>query len=105
MADIHDLEEERDRREVAKFLKDAKDFKGFDVDFNLCGTPVHFTGHVMGGDDLEKDRLRLIIYDTSGQYVRPIGAIRIERDQWEKFKIAGDQLLDAHAKYSALAQS
>lgn len=98
MADIHDLKEERTRKEAEKFLQDIKSVKKIAPDIDVCHTKTHFTGHVMGSGGTDNDRLRLIIYDVSGASVRPVGAIRIRRDQWEAFKKMGDQLLEAHAQ-------
>lgn len=99
MAEVHDFEAERDRREVEKLLRDAKNFKGFTTDLDVCGMPAHFSGYCVGLGGSDDDRLRIIVYDTSGPYARPVGAIRIQRGQWQKMKELGDKILKEHASF------
>ncbi|MDB5225284.1 MAG: hypothetical protein JWL87_236 [Candidatus Adlerbacteria bacterium] len=97
MADIHDLGRERDRKEVAKLTQDAAGFQGFKIDLVTCGVSVTFTGYVLSREDSKKSQLRVIVYDTSGPSVRPLGAVHMEQEQWAKFVQHGNRLLEPHA--------
>jgi hypothetical protein len=96
---IVDLQKERDRRDVEKFLKDAKNFRGFPVDFDIGGSKIVFSGHGGGtSDSPEKDRVRIIAYDTSSGVAKPYGAVGMTREQWEEFVKLGTTLLDGVSK-------
>lgn len=95
MAKIVDIQKEKDKRAVAKFMKEAKNFKGFKHDLDMRGKDVTITGHAMGGkDDL---RMSIIVYtaDEKG-YAKPLGAIRVNPAQWEKLVKFGNNMLSAH---------
>jgi len=96
MAEIHDFEKERNRRIIDQLMKEAHNWGGFQIDFDISKIPVTFTGHGYGDRGKpEKTRVRIIAYDTSGPYVQAYGAIRMTGAQWEEFKKLGDSLLAA----------
>jgi len=99
LAEIHDIEKERDRRMVEQMMKDVQNWTGFKIDFDICSIPIQFTGSGSGEQGKpEQNRIRIIAYDTSGPAVQPFGAIRMTRVQWEEFKKLGDGLLNGLAK-------
>ncbi|MFZ1988009.1 MAG: hypothetical protein WAV21_03210 [Minisyncoccia bacterium] len=86
MAEIHDLEEEKIRREVADLLKSIGTFKKIDKEINACGISIVVTGFLVGAGEMNKDKLTIMLY-SSGEV---IGVIRLERGQWMNLKSFAD---------------
>jgi len=71
-----------------------KGFRGIKPDLDLCGRQIHVTGAVFGKKGAEE--LRLIIYDTCGEFAHAMGAMRFDKPQWEKIVAYGNAILAAH---------
>lgn len=93
---LHDL----DRRALEQILTDVANFKGFDIDLDLSGKLVHFTGHVMGDGHYADDRLSVLVYDESTPG-KVIGVIRMNLYQWVELQMTTDSLRNAHSKATA----
>jgi hypothetical protein len=101
MAKVVDIRKERDRRAVAEFMKEAKNFKGFKHDLDMYGKDVTMCGHAMGGKD--DTRMSIIVYSTDEKgYAKPLGAIRVNPEQWKKLVKCGNEMLGAHLSVFAL---
>lgn len=105
MAEIHDLEIERTNREMEALVKEAETSRPFAIDLDLRKLSVCFTGHCAGPGGTNDDMLRILVYDTSGPSVRPFGAIRARRDQWEEMRRFGETMLSAQASVGQASKS
>lgn len=96
-----DNQDELDRVALESILEDVKNFKGFDVDFDLSGKRVRFMGHVMGeGKNDASDRISVLVYDVN-EPGKVLGAIRMQLYQWVELKMTADGLHTAHMQYLA----
>ncbi len=78
-----------------RFLKKVfKGYKPIEPELDLWGKKLRFSPHVMGeGSNV---RMSILVYDVTTGYANIAGVLRVEPEQWEGLKEAGDRLLYAH---------
>jgi hypothetical protein len=59
---------------------------------------LHFTSHAGGYEDLNKDYVDVLVYDTSGAYTLPFTAITWNREHWNTIRDQVDGMFNGLAE-------